>query len=157
MFGRRTGNTRTLKLPQNLRDYAVIVENILKEMSVDVERSRLTVENGYGWRFPRGSVQINLMLMQSEERRYFQIYVPIVYLPQTGILPMYRRMLEYNLKLTGAALGVHNDIVYVYSERILQSFDPEEAKALISTVGEYADELDNKLASEFGARMYLQA
>lgn len=155
MFGKRTGNTRPLK-PSTMQDYVPIIDTVLKELNIDVNTSRLTVDNGYGWRFKRGSVQINVMLTQGEDRSYFQVYAPILYLPATGILAMYRRMLEMNLKLTSASLGLYNDTVYVFSERYLLGLDPEEAKALIANVGQYADELDNKLASEFGARMFLQ-
>ena len=139
-----------------MQDYVPIIDTVLKELNIDVNTSRLTVDNGYGWRFKRGSVQINVMLTQGEDRSYFQVYAPILYLPARGILAMYRRMLEMNLKLTSASLGLYNDTVYVFSERYLLGLDPEEAKALIANVGQYADELDNKLASEFGARMFLQ-
>jgi hypothetical protein len=155
MFGKRTGNTRPLK-PLTMQDYVPIIDSVLQEMNIDPNSNRTVVEGGFGWRFKRGSVQVNVMLTQSEDRMYFQVYAPILYLPATGILAMYRRMLEMNLKLTSAALGLYNDTVYVFSERFLHGMDREEAKALIDTVSQYADDLDNKLAGDFNARMYLQ-
>jgi len=48
-----------------------------------------------------------------------------------GLLPFYRRLLELNLQLTAAALGVYLDVVYVFSERPLDGMDSKEANSII--------------------------
>ncbi|MCY3799767.1 MAG: hypothetical protein OXG84_18320, partial [Chloroflexi bacterium] len=67
---------------------------------------------------------------------------------------LYRRLLELNLQLTNAALGLHEDVVYLYHERLLAGLDAAEADAIIRRLAQYADELDDALAEEFGGRMY---
>lgn len=142
--------------PPTIRDYAVQVEALLAAASVNVEQARLAVEGGYGWRFQRGSAVVQVYVVENDQRGYFQVFAPILHLPASGLLPIYRRMLELNLKLTSAALGVHNDIVYVFSERLIDGLDSDEANAMINLVSGYADDLDNKLVAEFGGRLYSQ-
>lgn len=85
-----------------------------------------------------------------------QVLSPLMHLPASGLLPLYRHLLELNLQLTNAAIGVYQDVVYVYNERPLEGMDAAEANAIITLVARYADELDNKLVTEFGGRLYSQ-
>jgi hypothetical protein len=77
-----------------------------------------------------------------------------MHLPMSNLLPLYRRLLELNLQLTAAAIGVHLDVVYVFSERPLDGMDAAEANTIINLVSAYADDLDDKLVTEFGGRLY---
>ncbi|MCY3915927.1 MAG: YbjN domain-containing protein, partial [Chloroflexi bacterium] len=74
--------------------------------------------------------------------------------PASNLLALYRRLLELNLQLTNAALGLHEDVVYLYHERLLAGLDAAEADAIIRRLAQVADELDDALAEEFGGRMY---
>ena len=78
----------------------------------------------------------------------------MIHLPINGLLPLYRRLLELNLQLTNASIGVYLDVVYVFSERPLEGLDSIEANHIIEIIAHYADELDDKLVSEFGGRLY---
>jgi ABC-type enterochelin transport system ATPase subunit len=60
------------------------------------------------------------------------------------------------MQLTNAALGVYQDVVYVFSERPLQDLDSSEASTIITMVAGYADDLDNALVNEYGGRLYSQ-
>jgi hypothetical protein len=140
-----------------LEGYARTVERILAAIGVDPETSRLNTEQGYGWTFQRGSAVIEIYVSLQGDRGFMQVLSPIIHLPSTGLLPIYRRLLELNLQLTTAALGVHLDVVYVFSERPLEGMDADEANSIITTVSEYADQLDNMLLNEFGGRLYAQA
>jgi hypothetical protein len=142
--------------PPSIRDYAAQVESLLAAASVNVEQARLLVEGGYGWRFQRGSAIVQVYVVENDQRGYFQVFSPMLHLPAGGLLPLYRRMLELNLKLTSASLGVHNDIVYVFTERLIDGLDADEANTMINLVSGYADDLDNKLVAEFGGRLYSQ-
>lgn len=150
MFGFSGKRTAT----PNLEAYATIVEQILLTLGIDPLQSRLNTEQGFGWGFQRGSAQIEVYIALQENTGYLQVLSPIVTLPQSGLLPLYRRLLELNLQLTNAALGVYLDIVYVFSERPLAGLDDVEANAMISLVANYADELDDQLVAEFGGRLY---
>ena len=132
-----------------LSRYAAMVQQVLVSIGIDPDQSRLNVDSGYGWNFRYGSAIIEVYIHRSEEGSYFQVLSPIMHLPQAGLLPLYRRMLELNLQLTHAALGVYSDTVYIFSERPLEALDPVEVSSTI-----YADDLDNKLVAEFGGRLY---
>jgi len=129
------------------------VEGILGAIGVDPQAARMDVERGYGWNFQRGSALIEVYLTP-EEQGYLQVLSPIMHLPASNLLALYRRLLELNLQLTNAALGVHEDVIYLYHERLLAGLDAEEADAIIRRLAGYADDLDDALAEEFGGRMY---
>jgi hypothetical protein len=137
-----------------LARHAVMVEQALAGSGINPEQSRLGVANGYGWNFRFGSAIIEVYIHSNEEGSYFQVLSPIIHLPQAGLLPFYRRMLELNLQLVNAALGVYHDAVYLFSERPLDGLDPVEVSSTISRVAAYADDLDNQLVAEFGGRLY---
>ncbi|MDZ4770094.1 MAG: YbjN domain-containing protein [Chloroflexota bacterium] len=145
------GRRGTTPRPQN---HVQTVETILLEIGIDPATARMNTADGFGWRFQRGSAAIEVYLAQQEAEGYLQVLAPIVHLPVTNLLPLYRHLLELNLQLTAAAMGVYLDVVYVFSERPLQGMDAEEANNLISQVAQYADELDDRLVSEFGGRLY---
>lgn len=138
----------------NLAVYATAVEQILLSLGVDPVQARMNMQNGYGWSFQRGSAIIEVYISQKENTGYMQVLSPIVHLPQTGLLPFYRKLLELNLQLTSAAFGIYLDIVYVFSERPLDGLDAVEANTIISLLANYADEWDDKLVAEFGGRLY---
>ena len=139
-----------------LQQSAGTVEQILGNIGVDPVSARMNVQAGYGWNFQRGSALIEVYITQ-EERGYLQVLSPIMHLPPTNLLALYRRLLELNLQLTNASVGVHQDVVYVFNERPLDGLDPIEADSIIRKLAIYADDLDNSLVEEFGGRLYGQA
>jgi hypothetical protein len=153
MFGRR-GRANTPA--GTLEGYAVTVEKILSTIGVEVAQARLRTEQGFGWSFSRGSAVIEIYVTQHGDRGFLQVLSPIMHLPSAGLLPLYRRLLELNLQLTNASLGVFLDVVYVFNERPLEGLDAIEANNILTLVAGYADELDNVLVNEFGGRLYLQ-
>ena len=148
MFGRKQTRTKTLE------QYADTVEDIL--ISLGIELNEFPTEQGFGWSFRRGSAMIEIYISEQEDRGYLQVIAPILIMPEDGLLPLYRRLLEYNLQLTNASLGVYQDVVYVFNERPLQGLGADEADSIISRVSGYADDLDDQLAEEFGGRLYSQ-
>ncbi len=141
---------------KTLQDYAVTVEKILMAINIDPKQAKLKTDQGYGWSFQRGSAVIEIYVTQHNDRGYFQVLSPIIHLPGTGLLQLYRRLLELNLQLTNASIGVYYDVVYIFSERLLEGMDATEANHIITMVATYADELDNELVNEFGGRLYAQ-
>ncbi len=151
------GGNRTNASSYRLDSYASTVQQILAAIGVDPQHSRLNTEQGYGWSFRHGSAIIEIYILQNGDAGFLQVLSPIVYLPQSGLLPFYRRLLELNLQLTNAAFGVFQEVVYVYNERPLDGMDNVEANNIISMVASYADEYDDKLIAEFGGRIYGRA
>lgn len=147
-------NTTGRKLAPRLDQYAQTVEQILLGVGVDPQQARMNLQDGFGWSFRRGSAVIEVYVSQQDGTGYLQVLSPILHLPMSNLLPLYRHLLELNLQLTNAALGVHLDVVYVFSERPLEGLDAVEANNIITLVAGYADELDDKIASEFGGRLY---
>lgn len=155
MLGFRGRNNRNEAQP-SLESYAGTVEQILPAVGIDPVAARMQTDEGYGWTFKRGSATIEVFVAQQENTGYLQVLSPIMHLPSSGLLPLYRHLLELNLGLTNATLGVYQDVVYVFSERPLQGMDAGEANTIIQLVGDYADDLDDKLVAEFGGRRYNQ-
>src|SRR5512143_724855 len=149
--GRRTQNQPS---PSTLETHAGTVEQILTSIGVDLNQARMKTDNGFGWSFQRGSAVIEIFVSQQNGVGYLQVLSPIMHLPINALLPLYRRLLELNLQLTNAALGVYLDVVYVFSERPLEGMDGSEANTIINLVANYADDLDDKLVAEFGGRLY---
>jgi hypothetical protein len=145
---------RSRRNTPNLQVYAATVEQILLNVGIDPQQARMNTQEGFGWNFRRGSAMIETYISQQDSVGYLQVLSPILHLPTTGLLPLYRRLLELNLQLTNAALGVYLDVVYVFSERPLEGMDAAEANSIINLVATYADELDDKLMEEFGGRLY---
>ncbi len=142
------------KLAPRLDQYAQTVEQILLGVGVDPQQARMNLQDGFGWSFRRGSAVIEVYVSQQDGTGYLQVLSPILHLPMSNLLPLYRHLLELNLQLTNAALGVHLDVVYVFSERPLEGLDAVDANNIITLVAGYADELDDKIVSEFGGRLY---
>lgn len=153
LFGR--GGQDKDETSDSLAAAARTVENILAQIGVDAVAARMDVESGYGWNFLRGSALIEVYLTP-EERGYLQVLAPIMHLPPSNLLALYRRLLELNLELTNAALGLHEDLVYLYHERLLEGLDAGEADVIIRRLARVADELDDALVEEFGGRLYGQ-
>lgn len=145
---------RSRRSTPNLQIYAATVEQILLNIGIDPQQARMNTQEGFGWNFRRGSAVIETYISQQDSVGYLQVLSPILHLPATGLLPLYRRLLELNLQLTNAALGVYLDVVYIFSERPLEGMDSTEANNILNLVATYADELDDKLLEEFGGRLY---
>lgn len=143
------------KTPLDLQ--AESIESILRQLNHPPETARMDNDSGYGWVIHRGSAEIDIYLSQQSGVGYLQVLSPIMHIAtDKPMLPFYRHLLELNLSLTSAALGIHEDIVYVYYERKIDGLDAHEANEIIRQVARYADELDNQLVREFGGRLYMQ-
>jgi hypothetical protein len=149
MFGNR-GRQPT----PNLQPYATAVAQILTTLGVDPQAAAMPLQEGFGWHFKRGSALIEIYIALQEGDGYLQVLSPILHVPPGALLPLYRRLLELNMQLTAASLGLYQDVVYVFHERPLLGMDADEANTIINLVAHYADDLDDKLVTEFGGRLY---
>lgn len=137
-----------------LREFVDNIEKILSMIDVNPGEARAHSIQGFRWLFPWGSVNVEVNVVERGQKGYFQVSAPLVYLPEEGREAFYLALLEKNMEMTNAALGIHDGVVYVFGERPLAGMDTEEARYHITQVAYYADELDNKLANEFGAKLY---
>ncbi|MEL6152311.1 MAG: YbjN domain-containing protein [Chloroflexota bacterium] len=156
--GRNQPNRDTSENPsvRTMKQHADTIDAILTQIGLNPQDVRMNTDEGYGWSFRRGSAVIEVYLSEQSGEGFLQVLSPIMHIPTANVLPLYRHLLELNLQLTSAAMGVYNDVVYVFYERPLQGLDASEANDIISKVAGYADDLDNQLVDEFGGRLYMQ-
>lgn len=153
----RRGSDNQNKQINPLEKQSQVIEDILRQLNYPPEKARMDTDEGYGWTIYRGSALIDIYLSQQAGVGYLQVLSPIMHISTSKpLLPLYRHLLELNLQLTSAALGMYDDVVYVYYERKIEGLDANEANEIIKQVAEYADTLDNQLVDEFGGRLYMQ-
>lgn len=155
-FGGRSQPRQPGNQQDPIHEHARVIDNILAQIGLNPDDVSMNTDEGYGWSFRRGSAVIEIYLSQHSGNGYLQVLSPIVHIPTENVLPLYRYLLELNLQLTSAALGVYNDVIYVFYERPLTDLDATETNDIISTVAGYADDLDNQIVEEFGGRLYMQ-
>lgn len=131
-----------------------IIRDVLAKIGISGSPQPIDGGKGFGWILQRGSAVVYVMINEIDGKGFFKVVSPIIYLPTENLLPLYRTILEINMDLTNAALGVQEDKICVVSERSVAGLDAVEAEEIIKRVAYYADELDNKLVSEFGGRLF---
>ena len=139
--------------------YSAVVEAFIQQVGLDPKESRLE-GNGKeraGWYIKRGSAPIYIYLEDSGETNTLRIESPILYLPPENILPFYRKCLELNNQLRDCALAVRDDFILLVSDRPLEGLTPEEVAQNIDLLSFAADNLDDELAKEFGAKLFSEA
>jgi hypothetical protein len=130
------------------------IENILSMIDINPNEARAHSIEGFRWLFRWGSAHIEVTVIERGAIGYFQLYAPLMTLPETGLETFFRALLTQNLEMTSAALALHENVVYVFSERPIEGMDTEEARYIITHVASYADDLDNYLVNTYGGRLY---
>jgi hypothetical protein len=138
----------------DIKESVKLIRDVLSKIGINGTPQPIDGGKGFGWVLQRGSAVVYVMINDVNGKGYFKVVSPIIYLPAENLLPFYRAILEINMELTSAALGVQEDKICVVSERSIAGLDSVEADEIIKRVAYYADELDNKLVSEFGGRLF---
>lgn len=147
--------TKTVQMKETtVKDCIRMVEGFFRKIGINPNSQRLPQKDTFGWWIHRGSAVIFIILNDHGGATTVRIVSPILYLPEEFILPFYRRCLEINMELLNCALGVTEDKVVVVSERPLTGLDPVEFESTLDYLSAVADDLDDKLANEFGAKLY---
>ena len=136
------------------QDCVGMIENFFRKVGANPNDQRLSDDDGLGWWIGRGSALIYLLLNERDNFCTLRIVSPIVHLPENHILPFYRKLLDMNMGLYNCALATNEDTVYVIHERPIAGLDQEEFEGTLNFLSAVADDLDNKLADEFGAKIY---
>ncbi len=137
-----------------LLKYVSDIENILSMIDINPNESRAHSIEGFRWLFQWGSARIEVTVAERGAAGYLQVSSPLMTLPDTGLEAFFRALLNQNLEMTSAALALHENVVYVFSERPLDGMDTEEARFIITRVASYADDLDNYLVNTYGGKLY---
>jgi len=93
---------------------------------------------------------LDLSVFLLDGRHYFKVEAEIIAVPTENLTEFYETLLYYNHDFNGFAFLIHDQKVYLKSVRELQGMDENEAFAIITKVGNYADKFDGKLKEKFG-------
>lgn len=139
-----------------LRIHQTQIENILRALDLEpvTERVETGDANELLWSIRRGSVQAGISVSWSERQQegWFCVTAPLVRLPEQGLPAFYRRLLDLNGEIAGAALHTAGDTVYLKSARPLGGMDTLEAEDILERVTATAEALHDQLVEEFGVR-----
>jgi hypothetical protein len=141
------------KQESNLKTCQKMVEAVVRELGLDPVASRLeTTEPGrIAWGLRCGSAAVYVFLQPGEQENYIQVVSPVMKIPESNILPLYRRLLELNAEtLSGVAFGVKGEDIVLSIDRTTTDIDRSEVASMITLIGEYSDRYDDELVSEFG-------
>jgi len=114
----------------------------------------LSDANGLGWWLMEGSAKIFVFVQDGPQGAILRLTSPLVHIPDQSREIFYRRLLDLNGTLSSCALSTHEDLVLVVAQRPTFGLVQEELDDLVWHVAYVADLLDNKLAEEFGCKMY---
>jgi hypothetical protein len=149
------GTKKVTEKGTTVQDCVRMIENFLKKAKMRPNDHRLPDPDTIGWWLQRGSARIYIVLNQHGETKTVRIFSPILYLPEDHILPFYRRCLEINMGLIQCAFAATEDTIGLVSERPIEGLDETELETLLLYVSGVADDVDNVLAVEFRAKLYL--
>jgi hypothetical protein len=140
----------------DLRRCARLVEDVIAELGLSPLQNRLPQSSdSLAWALVKGSAEVYIFLNASSAGNYIQVVSPIVRLPDFGLLPLYRRLLELNAdELLGASFGIKGDSIVLTTDRAIRDIDRSEVREMILRIGNYADHFDDELASQFGGRRH---
>jgi hypothetical protein len=133
-----------------------MVETYFKHRGLNPEEFKLQGSPENGWWIHEGSAEVYIVVQSGNEEigTVLRISSPLVYLPKNNHEQLYRHLLELNNNLSSCALSIYNDLVLVVSQRPTLGLSQEEMDELVWNAAYVADLLDNKLAEQFGARLY---
>ncbi len=107
-------------------------------------------DSGKIWRFRYGSVEVFVQLSGSTEEDVLTIWSPVLPLPVTDELGLYRKLMTLNwLSTLEAHFAIAEDQVQVVTTRTLRGITACEISRLITIVATLADEYDDALRAEF--------
>ena len=153
------GIFRSKKKPEPalaLKECVTMIEDVLKKVGLNPKEQRMRNQDAPGWFVQRGSAVIYIFLVPDEKMPSVRFVSPILFLPEDLITPFYRRCLEINMGLMNCALAASNDQIALVSERPIHNLNTTQIEYLLHYISGVADDIDDKLAKEFKAAMYVQ-
>jgi hypothetical protein len=131
-----------------------MVEAFFNKIRINPHQQQLQTAKGYGWWVGRGSALVYIFIQETENGPFLRIVSPLVYLPKDNLIAFYRKMLDVNSGLANCALATDKDVAILVVMRPTLGLDQEELDSLVDMLAATADDLDNQLSKEFGARVY---
>jgi hypothetical protein len=105
------------------------------------------------WNLQRGSATVLLIVREADEGAFIQVVSPILEVPEANREAFYERLLRLNMEeLVNCAFALQENEVTVTSDRSAKNLNYSEVEEMLTNVAAYADEYDDRLSQEFGAR-----
>jgi hypothetical protein len=137
----------------SIADTVRLVEAFYRKHGLDPNQHRVPDQTAAVWGITKGSALMWIWVGQQDGIDLLKVFAPVSKLPQDNLLPFYRRCLDLNVVLVNCSLGVSDDTVLVVSQRPVGGLSDQELEFILDIVSSVADDLDDKFAAEFGARM----
>ena len=135
----------------DLVKYYKIVENCIAKLGVNAEEAR--AEKPGSWDLSKGSarVLIDVWYIEKEERPYIQIMSDVVEIPASDEMKhaLFEELLVINDKLFGCAFTLFKEKIWLKTIRECEGLDESEAFAMLTRVGNYADEYDDYFQEKY--------
>jgi hypothetical protein len=145
----------THKVSKGLVEEAIVmVETYFRHRGLNPHEHELAGSEGCGWWLTEGSAKVYVFVQNSPHGAVLRITSPLIFAPTKNQEAFYKRLLDINSNLTNCALSTHGDIVLIVSQRPTTGMVQEELDELVWNIAYVSDLLDDKLAEEYGCRMY---
>lgn len=135
-------------------EVAHMMQNYFRGRGLDPLKQEIPGAEGCGWWLTEGSAKIYVFVQDSPAGPVLRITSPIVFVPDKNRESFYRRLLDINSNLTNCRLATFENYVLVVSQRQTLGISQEELDAGVWNVAYVADLMDDKLCTEFGAKLY---
>ena len=155
-FGKKNKPAKVDPPPIKDKEYYVkMVEDFYRSLpDIDPAEHVLDNEEDFrSWRLYRGSTVTFISLDFRNGTHTLRMFSPLVYIPQSKILPIYRECLELNDRLFNCSLCTVKDVIGLVVRRPLEGLEPKDFESMTHYFTGVADDLDNALADKFGAKL----
>jgi hypothetical protein len=143
---------------RTVQEAVAMVDEVLDSLGVGGQREESEEgeegEEGFDWSVQVGSAILEIGIHANEilGETTIEVRSPILRLPAENLLAFYRRCLELNRIVVGCCIGVDQDVMIVAAERRVQDVGRNDFVQMLLNVASAADQFDDELAQEFGAR-----
>lgn len=149
--------TRMMKSRDAMAKAVATIERALVALDEEAQRLETDDPTDHSWTLHVEGHPVLIDLCAVEGSAFVKVYSPIARLPEEGMLGLYRRLLESNDEMLGAAFAVDDDVIAVQSSRLIEGLDEDEVSVAVYGVAHYGSEAVSELVKEFGARPFFDA
>ena len=126
-----------------------LVTGVLKKLGFDAA-VQLPETQGRGWLLQtQAAVMFVLVEAREGEGEALRLTCPLLYMPSEELLPFYRKLLDVNNSLPGAALALDRDIVCLVAQQSLDGLAPAAVEVALARTFKEAEALGELLMREF--------
>lgn len=137
--------------PARVEAYVPMVNDIIVSLGVDPEQC-YNEEKGV-WFLKKGSANVEVAMFSinygETSEDYIEIASPIMKIPASNLEVFYKRLLELNDTNIGVKFSIKGDWIWLLAQRELRDLDRSELETMFHRIGNYADDMDDKLQAEF--------